>query len=405
MGKPYIICVDDERFVLDILKKELQLKFGTDYWIEAAESSRDALQLFEELLSEKVEIPLVISDYIMPEIKGDMLLKQICDISPETVAIFLTGQATLQGVTNAVNHAGVYRFIEKPWDKENLYSIVSDALNYYYNTRLNGIQNRHLQENNQKLKQTIDQKSEELFLNRKLLASTDRITDIQQMFDEISGTLYHSLQSIQSGIGLIHEQQKRICETAPENIPAYMRNMINIYHNIIEVFDQMAAAFDYNTIQNMLHTPENGRIEASQVQTPFDRQQFLDNVAELAARTKVIEKQSSIKPPEKLVAWDDQEMLLFNLDDVLFFTAEEGDTFIVTKNGKYKTRDALNTLEDRLSVQGFFRCHRGFLINLKYICKISPWFGSNYVSKLEGSPYEIPISRSRLREIKEMLGI
>jgi DNA-binding LytR/AlgR family response regulator len=405
MGKPYIICVDDERFVLDILKKELQLKFGTDYWIEAAESGRDALQLFEELLSEKLEIPLIISDYIMPEIKGDELLKQICDISPETVAIFLTGQATLRGVTNAVNLAGVYRFIEKPWDRENLYAMVSDALNCYYQNRLKETQNRRLSESNQKLKRTIDQKTEELSLNRKLLASIDRISDIQQMFDEIASTLYQSLQSIQSGIGLIHEHQKRICETAPESIPVYMKNVIHIYHNIIEVFDQMAASFDYNAIQNMLHTPGNDQIAEVHKQTSLKSHQLLHNVAEVSARTKAIEKPSSGKPPDKVVAWDDQEMLLFNLDDVLFFTADEGDTFIVTKNGKYKTRDALNTLENKLSSQGFFRCHRGFLINLKYICKISPWFGSNYVSKLEGSPYEIPISRSRLREIKELLGI
>lgn len=405
MGKPYIICVDDERIILDILKKELQLKFGAEYRIEAVESSRDALQLIEELLSEKVEIPLVISDYIMPEIRGDDLLKQISRISPETVAIFLTGQATLQGVTNAVNDAGVYRFIEKPWEKENLYTIVTDALDHYYNHRLTENQNRRLVENNRKLKQTIVQKNEELSLNRKLLASTDRISDIQQMFDEISSTLYHSLQSIQSGIELIHQQQKSISETVPESIPAYLKNVIHIYHNIIEVCDQMAATFDYNTIQNMLHIPENKQVEEAHEETSLKRHQLLHNVAELSVRTKAIGKHSSIKLPEKVVAWDDQEMLLFNLDEVLFFTAEEGDTFIVTKDGKYKTRDALNTLEERLNADGFFRCHRGFLINLKYICKISPWFGSNYVSKLEGSPYEIPISRSRLREIKEMLGI
>ena len=216
------------------------------------------------------------------------------------------------------------------------------------------------------------------------------------------------MQLIQFGIDIIHEQQKDICETDPESISTYMKNVIHFYQNITEVFDNLATTFDYNNVRNMIQSVANDTVKEFPDQTSSEHHRLLQSVADLSTKTKEIEKHlynANHIEIKKVVAWDDEEMLLFNLDDVLFFTIEDGNTIITTKKGKFKTRDALNTLETRLCSHGFFRCHRSFLINLKYIQKISPWFGSNYISKLEGSSYEIPISRSRLKEIKELLGI
>ena len=60
-----IFCVDDEEIVLKSLKRELQRPFP-NFFIETADSGNDALELFEELLAERHEIPVVISDQIMP---------------------------------------------------------------------------------------------------------------------------------------------------------------------------------------------------------------------------------------------------------------------------------------------------------------------------------------------------
>lgn len=82
MSKPTIICVDDEKIVLTSLKSELKEAFGDNYAIETAEGGEDALEIVVELMADKNEIPLVISDYIMPGIKGDELLKRIHKVSP-----------------------------------------------------------------------------------------------------------------------------------------------------------------------------------------------------------------------------------------------------------------------------------------------------------------------------------
>ena len=71
MSKQVIICVDDETTVLKSLKAELKEALGNTYRIEIAEGGEDALELVAELMADGEEIPLIISDYVMPDMKGD----------------------------------------------------------------------------------------------------------------------------------------------------------------------------------------------------------------------------------------------------------------------------------------------------------------------------------------------
>ncbi len=93
LNKPVILCVDDEQTVLDSLKIELKRTFCDQYLIETAESSEEALELVKQLIDDNYELPVVISDYIMPDMKGDELLTRIHAISPATAKVMLTGQA------------------------------------------------------------------------------------------------------------------------------------------------------------------------------------------------------------------------------------------------------------------------------------------------------------------------
>ena len=130
--KHAIICVDDEVTVLRSLKTELKQAFGDRYLIEMAEDGRDALELLKELLADQYEIPLIITDYIMPGLKGDDLLRQVHQLSPNTLKIMLTGQATMDAVTNIIRHANLYRYIPKPWHAEDLRLTVVEAVTSYH---------------------------------------------------------------------------------------------------------------------------------------------------------------------------------------------------------------------------------------------------------------------------------
>jgi CheY-like chemotaxis protein len=77
MNKQVIICVDDEIIVLDALKEQLQNEFRDDLLIEVAESGDEALEIFDELIEDGYEVPVILADFIMPQMKGDDLLATI----------------------------------------------------------------------------------------------------------------------------------------------------------------------------------------------------------------------------------------------------------------------------------------------------------------------------------------
>jgi response regulator RpfG family c-di-GMP phosphodiesterase len=151
MSRQVIICVDDERTVLRSLKAELQEAVGNDYTIEIAEGGEEALELIEELLEDGDEVFLIISDHIMPDMKGDELLKRVHLISPKTLKVMLTGQADIGGIANAINSANLYRYITKPWQSEDLKLTVREALNSYLQAQRLAQQNAKLQQINQEL--------------------------------------------------------------------------------------------------------------------------------------------------------------------------------------------------------------------------------------------------------------
>ena len=151
MKQQVIICVDDDNTVLKSLKAELQEAVGNAYLIEIAEGGEEALELLEELLSDGYEVPLIISDYIMPEMKGDELLKQVHIQSPKTIKIMLTGQADIEAVGNAIKNANLYRYIAKPWQPEDLSLTVKEAVNSYLQNKLLAAQNAQLQQMNEEL--------------------------------------------------------------------------------------------------------------------------------------------------------------------------------------------------------------------------------------------------------------
>lgn len=133
-----IILVDDERIVLNSLRSELSTYIDDNkYTIEISESGSEALELVDELQKDGYDIPVIICDYIMPGMKGDVVLSEVHKRSPDTFKILLTGQAVLEGVANAINNAELYKYFDKPWDKEELKKAVTESLELYYVKRNN----------------------------------------------------------------------------------------------------------------------------------------------------------------------------------------------------------------------------------------------------------------------------
>jgi CheY-like chemotaxis protein len=131
MSKISVICVDDEKIILDSLHNELQTLLPEECEFEIAESGEEAISLIDEMVEEGIMPAVVVSDQIMPGMKGDELLINIHQKYPETMKILLTGQADADAVGNVVNKAQLYRYIAKPWEKMDFRMTVQAAIKMY----------------------------------------------------------------------------------------------------------------------------------------------------------------------------------------------------------------------------------------------------------------------------------
>lgn len=175
MSKLTIICVDDESIVLNALSDQIMNEFRNELTVETAESGLEALEVLDELLEDKYDIPIVIADFIMPGMTGDELLTQIYQRSPDTKSIMLTGQASLEGVGNAINNAHLYRFLSKPWNRDDLLLTIREALSSYKMAQTIVAQNTELKELNVGLEEKVAQRTKEL---EELNATKDKFFSI-----------------------------------------------------------------------------------------------------------------------------------------------------------------------------------------------------------------------------------
>jgi len=177
MKKSVILCVDDESIVLRSLKAELREAFP-ELMIETAEGGEQALELFDELTEDNIETALVISDYIMPDMKGDELLCKIHEKSPKPLKIMLTGQATPEGIGNAINKAKLYRYIPKPWDNNDFILTVKEAIRSFFQDKRLEEQNEELRILNNHLEEKVKERTAEIEAQKGIIELKNRnITD------------------------------------------------------------------------------------------------------------------------------------------------------------------------------------------------------------------------------------
>ncbi len=120
MSKKIILCVDDEKMVLDALVSQLQKEFQINYVIEIAETSFDAWDIIHEAEELNQIIAIIISDWLMPIEKGDEFLISVSKQYPSLPLIMLSGQVDDESLNRTQNYSNLKAFIRKPWDKNEL---------------------------------------------------------------------------------------------------------------------------------------------------------------------------------------------------------------------------------------------------------------------------------------------
>ena len=116
-----VLILDDEEMVLTSIRSFLELE--TDYEIVTFTSASEALEY-----TKKNKINLVVSDYLMPDMDGISFLAKMAEIDPNATRIILTGYADKENAIKAINDVGLFQYIEKPWDNDNLKLVIRNGI-------------------------------------------------------------------------------------------------------------------------------------------------------------------------------------------------------------------------------------------------------------------------------------
>lgn len=201
-----ILFVDDEQNILRAIKRAL-FKFNANLLF--AESGAQALEI---LKGNKVDV--VFSDMKMPQMNGAELLEQVAQLYPHTFRVVLTGYADIDSTIKAVNRGKIHRYLQKPWDNQELMNTIEEGLERIRLRNENERLQKLTQQQNEKLKD-INNTLEQTVLKRtkQVRASLVRIEKDKDALERVLFNVISINPDISGRFGLqVSELAKQLCQ-------------------------------------------------------------------------------------------------------------------------------------------------------------------------------------------------
>ncbi|MFC4701208.1 HD domain-containing phosphohydrolase [Glaciecola siphonariae] len=192
--KHTILFIDDESSILRAMKRVFH---GERYKLVLADDGHKALAFMKQQ-----EVHVVVSDMKMPKMSGADFLQQVATLYPETYRIVLSGYADVKTTLSAVNQGKVHRFMQKPWDNEDMIAAVDQGIERF---KLHAqrdelqhkltLQNQKLKEVNQSLEARVEQRT------LQIKAALNRAEQSAQSTRKVVYNMISTLPSINGGLG------------------------------------------------------------------------------------------------------------------------------------------------------------------------------------------------------------
>lgn len=177
----------------------------------------------------------------------------------------------------------------------------------------------------------------------------------------------------------------------------------------VTAYDKYAIdAFEVNAIDYILK-PAN----LERIQTAVERiKELLGTkdakggfMSELnGALNKILEKGDEKFNRMTLFHEESGNRVITEISDIWWIFAKEDKTFARTQKGEFRIFETLGNLSKRLPAELFVRTHKAYIINVKHVQEIVPWFSGTYNLKMKDGETELPLSRSYVSYFKEKVG-
>jgi len=223
-----IVIVDDEAIVTSSLKT--LLAFEDNY---IPDTFNNPLEALEYIKNNKID--LVISDFLMPGMNGIEFLAKVKKIHPEASLILLTGYADKESAIQAINEIGIYRYIEKPWNNEDLLLCIRNGLERSnllekLNLKINELSEarNQLEKYNCQLESMVKERTEDLIKSREDFVAT--------LAHDLRTPLLAAIQTLKffldGSLGQLTEKQNILLETMLYS----NQDMLGLVNALLEVY-------------------------------------------------------------------------------------------------------------------------------------------------------------------------
>ncbi len=166
-----ILYVDDEETNLRVFKSNFRRFFK----IYTAVTPFEAIEILKEN-----EIQVIITDQRMPEMTGTEFLEKILPDFPDVIKIILTGFTDIEAIKDGINRCGIYKYITKPWNFDEMKAVLDRAMESYQSALDSEEHIKDLEYSNQELEKRVAERTKELNdINDRLISSIKYAGELQ----------------------------------------------------------------------------------------------------------------------------------------------------------------------------------------------------------------------------------
>lgn len=172
----------------------------------------------------------------------------------------------------------------------------------------------------------------------------------------------------------------------------------------VTAYDQFAIkAFEVNAIDYLLKPVSEDRLRKRLSDIIKNRKSGTEN----NRLDKLLEYMESSRKtsPQWISLYHQDRLIPLEVKDIIYITIEDRNTIVYSKKGKFESSHTLNELVEKLDPNIFFRSHKSYIVNLKHIEFIEPWFNSTYNIHLKNSGEIVPVSRYYGKEFRKIMNM